>query len=59
MLIITEVLTLIGLGLDSLDTVSLRNNFVKEFSKNVKLSVFANPSQSMGDLAKKLAKELA
>lgn len=51
--------TLAGLGLDSLDTVSLRNNFVKEFSKNVKLSVFANPSQSMGDLAKKLAKELA
>jgi len=51
--------SLAAIGLDSLDTVSLRNNFVKEFGKTVKLSLFANPSQTLGDLAKKLEKELA
>jgi len=51
--------SLAALGLDSLDTVSIRNSFIKEFGVNVKLSLFASPSQTLGELMKKLDKELS
>ncbi|CAK9103418.1 unnamed protein product [Durusdinium trenchii] len=44
------------LGLDSLELVQLRNLFNKKYNVNVPLSVIADPSQKLGELAAALLK---
>ena len=53
--------TLSELGMDSLDTVQLRNQFNKQFSPSVpaKMALFTNPSTKLGDLVRVLEKALA
>jgi len=46
--------SLFDLGLDSLETVVLRNAFNKHFKVTVPLSVMADPSQKLGALVKAL-----
>jgi hypothetical protein len=46
--------TMAAAGLDSLDTVTLRNAFVKKF-KTVPLSIFTKPNVTFGQLETSLA----
>eukprot|EP00403_Amphidinium_massartii_P032452 CAMPEP_0178449714 /NCGR_PEP_ID=MMETSP0689_2-20121128/42718_1 /TAXON_ID=160604 /ORGANISM="Amphidinium massartii, Strain CS-259" /LENGTH=2729 /DNA_ID=CAMNT_0020075091 /DNA_START=53 /DNA_END=8243 /DNA_ORIENTATION=+ len=51
--------TLIQLGLDSLETVQLRNAFNKEFKVNVPLGLIAQPSQKVIDLVAALMEHVS
>jgi len=47
------------LGLDSLETVQVRNAFNKTFSLNVPLAVFADASSNVSDIAETLSKQIS
>ena len=51
-------LSLVELGLDSLDLVQLRNGFQKGFKVNVPLATFTNAQQTLQELIDKLAGKL-
>lgn len=45
---------LAALGLDSLDLVSMRNNYNKQFGKQLGLQLFTNPQKTLGELLDEL-----
>ena len=48
-------LSLVELGLDSLDLVQLRNGFQKKFKVNVPMATFTNAQQTLADLLARLS----